>query len=339
MKIRRVGRRVRADIRDRKEGGEIGIFGVGVCKSRVVVSQPCGLQVVELGWRFLFWRELQAQAPFIQLKLISQQQQPRKMRPPRCLSSTLTASALHRVFVAPIDLQFHPHQLQLRHHAGAALTKPEKSRLPRNDEITAYSITLVLPDGTLSDLRPTSSVLASLNPKTHILSTVVDGSPGTPPICKILNKASLYAAEKAQKQKRKDNKVVSKSLEMNWAIDKGDLGTKMGRLAEWLGKGWRVEVVLAKKRKGRVAEGGEARGVVEAVRGVVEGNGGREWKPIEGSVGGMMTIYCEGKRRKGGEEQEKEKEGEKEGVVGNDTDAVKEVDTVEDVKEVGAASG
>lgn len=87
---------------------------------------------------------------------------------------------------------------------------------------------------------------------------------------------------------------------MNWAIEKGDLGHRLNRLREWLGRGWRVEVVLAKKRRGRVATLEEAERLVESVRGVLGECGGRENKVAEGKVGGVMTIYCEGKVTKEG---------------------------------------
>ncbi|TVY52152.1 hypothetical protein LSUE1_G009697, partial [Lachnellula suecica] len=115
-----------------------------------------------------------------------------------------------------------------------------------------------LPSKRRRQARPpiqTAALLQSINTKTYILTTVVEGSPGVPPICKILSRVDLLTAEKKRKTKAKESRAEKtvKGLEMNWAIDKGDLGHRLGRLREWLGKGWKVEVVLAKKRKGREA--------------------------------------------------------------------------------------
>ena len=112
-----------------------------------------------------------------------------------------------------------------------------------------------------------------------------------------MKKAELFKIEKEKKKGKggkEPNKTV-KGLEMNWAIERGDLGHRLSRLREWLGRGWRVEVVLAKKRKGRLATVEEAEALVGSVRGVLKECGGRENKPAEGKVGGVMTIYCEGK--------------------------------------------
>lgn len=154
----------------------------------------------------------------------------------------------------------------------------------------------------LSFLKSLFVSVVILLKKIHIL-TLETSSPGIPPVCKVLSRASLIAAEKARKaaQKNKDPTKTVKGLEMNWAIEKGDLAHRLQRLRQWLEKGWRVEVVLAKKRKGRVASEEEGREVVRRVREVLEDVGGRENKPAEGKLGAVMTIYCEGKKKEGGE--------------------------------------
>jgi len=147
-----------------------------------------------------------------------------KMRSSRCVFSS--AAALHRVFVAPIELQSklqvqvrqlsfraastpsprsqprsQPHtqcSAQLQQRRYVSLHVAEKSRLPRDDEIKAYSVTLVDENGKLTDPRPTSSILSTLDRKTTSLVVIVPGSPGVPPICKILNKQAMRLAEKAK---------------------------------------------------------------------------------------------------------------------------------------------
>ncbi|KAK0125553.1 hypothetical protein ONS96_009389 [Cadophora gregata f. sp. sojae] len=242
------------------------------------------------------------------------------MRSSRCVFSS--ATALHRVFIAPIELQS---KLQVRQLSLIATSTPqlrsqlqsqrqcnvqsaqqkrhvslhvaEKARFPRDDEIKAWSVTLVDADGKLTDPRSTSSVLSSIDQKTESLVVVVPGSQGVPPICKILNKQAMRAAEKAKMKSARGTAVTQKTMELNWAIGKGDLGHRMGKLQQWLEKGWRVEVVIAGKKKGKKASEEEARDLLKTIRGLLAEVGGREMKPEEGGVLGTLTIYLEGKQQ------------------------------------------
>ncbi|PVH89512.1 hypothetical protein DL98DRAFT_116 [Cadophora sp. DSE1049] len=224
------------------------------------------------------------------------------MRSSRCVFSS--ATALHRVFIAPIELQskLQVHvqvrqlsftsttlaplrsRLQSQPQCGVSnsnvqkrhvsLHVAEKSRLPRDDEIKAYSVTLVDPDGKLTDPRATSSILSRIDRKTESLVVIVPGSPGVPPICKILNKQAMRVAEKAKLKAARGTGVTQKTMELNWAIGRGDLGHRMGKLRGWLEKGWRVEVVIAGKKKGR-------------------------------KVLGTLTMYLEGKQQQQGKKGKK----------------------------------
>ncbi|KAH7419411.1 hypothetical protein BKA64DRAFT_737599 [Cadophora sp. MPI-SDFR-AT-0126] len=253
------------------------------------------------------------------------------MRSSRCVFSS--ATALHRVFIAPIELQSKLQvQIQVRQLSSTAtfttlrsqlqsqpqcslsstqkrhvsLHVAEKSRLPRDDEIKSFSVTLVSPEGKLLEPRSTSSILSSIDRKTESLVMIVPGSPGVPPICKILNKQAMRAAEKAKLKAARGTGVTQKTMELNWAIEKGDLGHRMGKLRGWLEKGWRVEVVIAGKKKGRKASEGEAGELMGTIRGVLGEAGGREMKPVEGKVLGTLTMFLEGKQQQG----KKSKKGE-----------------------------
>ncbi|KAL5328873.1 hypothetical protein ACEPPN_002381 [Leptodophora sp. 'Broadleaf-Isolate-01'] len=245
------------------------------------------------------------------------------MRSSRCVFSS--ATALHRVFIAPIEVQTHvqvqirglaftsspsPPLLRPRTQYNALTSKPqkrhvslhraEKSRLPRDDEIKAYSVTLVDADGKLTDPRSTQSILSSIDRKTTSLVVIVPGEPGVPPICKILNKQQMRETEKAKLKAARGNGVTQKTMELNWAIGKNDLGHRMGKLRGWLEKGWRVEVVLAGKKKGRKASEEEGMALVGVIKGLVGEVGAREMKPEEGKMLGQLTLYLEGKEAKKG---------------------------------------
>lgn len=245
------------------------------------------------------------------------------MKSSRCAFST--AVALHRVFIAPIELVrpresvqvtrrtissistsgprcrakaprlLLPHQQ--KYYASSAAVK---SRLPRDDEIKAWSISLVGEDGKLQDPRPTLDVLDSIDRKRDSLVVVVPGEPGVPPICKIMNKEAMRAAEKA-KLKGARGGVTEKTIELNWAIDGNDLSHRLVKLKGFLGKGFRVEVVLGAKRKGRKATVEEAETLIQRVKEAVgEVEGAKESKPMDGKLLGVLMMQFEGKLKKGG---------------------------------------
>lgn len=119
-------------------------------------------------------------------------------------------------------------------------------------------------------------------------------------VCKIVNKRDEYERQKQLKEKKKAalGKPKTKELELTWAIGEHDLATKMRQMGGFLGKGMKVEVLVAKKKGGKVADGKEAEGVVKRIREEVDNVGGREGKPATGAVGGTMRFYLEGKQTK-----------------------------------------
>jgi translation initiation factor IF-3 len=150
--------------------------------------------------------------------------------------------------------------------------------------------------------------------KKESLVVVVPGGPGVPPICKIMNKEAMRAAEKA-KAKAGRGVVTTKTIELNWAIDGNDLTHRIAKLKGFLEKGYRVEVVLAPKKKGRKATEEDAERVMGRIKGAVgEVRGAKEFKPMEGKLLGLTTLCFEGKvRKEKRQEQEQEAETEAQG--------------------------
>jgi translation initiation factor IF-3 len=233
------------------------------------------------------------------------------MRQTACLFNA--SAALYRVFVAPIEQS----QLQFaRRPSPASLLKPRtapkiflsqqrrcyaapapaKRRLPRDDEIKAWSVSLVTDDGKLQEPRSTQAILEDMDRKNDSLVVVVPGEPGVPPICKIMNKQAMREAEKAKTKANRNPAATVKTIELNWAIDGNDLGHRLGKMREFLGKGFKVEVLLAGKKKGRKATEEEARNLLERLREVVtEVDGARESKPMEGKILAQAKFYAEGR--------------------------------------------
>jgi translation initiation factor IF-3 len=111
-----------------------------------------------------------------------------------------------------------------------------------------------------------------------------------------MDKKAMRDAEKAKAKKERSSAVTVKTIELNWAIDGNDLRHRLDRIRDFLERGWRVEVMMAPKRKGRKASEEEARELVDRIRGVVgDVEGARESKAMEGKLLGTATIFAEGK--------------------------------------------
>lgn len=253
------------------------------------------------------------------------------MRSSRCAFSA--ATALRRVFILPSE---RPLLSQLRPHLHRSPLKPTtpfqhrayaSSTLPRDEQIATLNfpyVHLVDETGKLSPPQRVADILASLDRRTQSLHTVAlppprlrsrweqpsepapsseDDGPAraTPeiPVCKILNKQALRDAARAKTKKPSNPALTLKTLELNWAIDPHDLEHRLKRMREFLEKGYRVDVLLVGKRKKRKASLEEAQ---EALRRVKEGveavEGAREWKAMEGKVGGQVMLYIEGRAKK-----------------------------------------
>jgi translation initiation factor IF-3 len=220
------------------------------------------------------------------------------------------AQSLCKVFISSIDLvqptsiSFVPAMflrlsvrllpstsVQIRTYAQAASLK---RRLPRDEEITASEVRLVDENGTFHPPTPVRQLLASFDRRLFHLVAVSTPKTGETPVCKIISRRELRERERAKRVK----KDVVKQLELNWAIDPNDLGHRLNKLQEFLAKGWRVEVILANKRRGRQASPEEAAAVIKRIRGIAEEVGGaKEWRAADGRVLGQMTMFFEGNRQ------------------------------------------
>ncbi|KYG45160.1 hypothetical protein M433DRAFT_34797, partial [Acidomyces richmondensis BFW] len=196
----------------------------------------------------------------------------------------------------------------------AASSGSGRRRQKWDEEITARLIHLVDPiTGKLSEPRKRVDVLRALDRRTQRLVQVsADDEPGNrggqhhqqqhvtaPVVCKIVDKRVQYQQERERKRQKKQEQAGTgsgKTIELNWAIDPNDLGHRLERLAEFLGDGRRVEVVLAAKKKGRKATMGECEALVKRVMETMERvKGAKELKPLEGQLGGFATWVLQGK--------------------------------------------
>lgn len=119
-------------------------------------------------------------------------------------------------------------------------------------------------------------------------------------ICKIVNKRDEFQRLKEVREKAKGRaKPKTKLLEMSWAIGGHDLETKVRRLTDFLGKGFKVEITIGKKKgsKKEVAAS-DAKAVLNKVEEEIENLGAKSTRQAGGEVGATMMLMVEPKATK-----------------------------------------
>lgn len=190
--------------------------------------------------------------------------------------------------------------------APAARVPVKLGRLPRDNEITwpyVYVKTAGVDGGEPLDTpRPIKEVLAELDPKTTYLEAMFLPKPDdrdSPrwPVCRIVNKKEELAKQKDMKDRKKREAVKEKELELNWTLASHDQEHKLKTLQKHLSKGYRVQVLLQNKARGKAKASQEnANALLERVsEAVKEVKGAKEWKKREGQVLGSYRIFLQGK--------------------------------------------
>lgn len=236
------------------------------------------------------------------------------MQSPKCLFSA--SAALHRVFIHSFEsnntsiarsLLLPPRTRQISIISQQSRSYEVNRRLPRDSEIRNNCVHIVDEDGVFHNEEPARRVLQNIDLRTHHLVAVTQPPDDwkQPAICKIISNIELMQREaqekiQAKEAKKKIPEKVVKTLEMNWAIDNNDLGHRIERIKDFLGRGNKVEILISPKRKGRKADINEANELVHRLRDVVIGEEGislgwREQKAQEGLVNGKLTLFFEGK--------------------------------------------
>lgn len=179
--------------------------------------------------------------------------------------------------------------------------------------IEAPYVNIVEPDGRFRQNVQIDDALRSLNKVTQHLVLVAPGKPDAAvdmfgratnptdlPTCKVFSKMELRQQLKTKLDiARRAAKGVgaglsSKEIELNWAIEKGDLGHRLEKMKGFLNEGRKVEVILGPKHRGRVATTEECETLMRAIRDTVdECKGAAEVKEPEGVIGKIMTMVFE----------------------------------------------
>ncbi|KAI0167339.1 hypothetical protein BJ166DRAFT_519665 [Pestalotiopsis sp. NC0098] len=135
-------------------------------------------------------------------------------------------------------------------------------------------------------------------PEAQTLDELEDREMRDSPVCRIVDKQRHKREAEARAKEARKKELNRKELELNWAIAPNDLQHRLKQLRGFLEKGRRVELMVAKKRGGRVATADEARLLMDALSETATEVGATEVKR-EGKFPGVARIIYEGKRPKG----------------------------------------
>ncbi|KHN94035.1 translation initiation factor IF-3 [Metarhizium album ARSEF 1941] len=186
------------------------------------------------------------------------------------------------------------------------IARSGRDRPPQDHEITDPQI-MVVDDGAPEGPLATSFVLTKLEAH-ESLRMVQPYVPADPKnnrpsaqlaVCKIVNKRDEYERQRQLREMKKAaaGKPKTKELELTWAIGEHDLATKMRQMGQFLDKGMKVELLVARKKGGRQVDAKEAEGVLRRIRHEVDRIGGREAKGASGVVGATYRLYLEGRQK------------------------------------------
>lgn len=185
--------------------------------------------------------------------------------------------------------------------------KAAGNRLPRNRELVLKYPLIVMRDkeNKLSAPIAPQEVLAGLELSNFTLQSVALPDPRNErappyPVCLVIDKKAEQEKKAALKQAARKKSVQSKEMELNWAIDPHDLEHRMRQLKAFLEKGFRVQIMLATKRRKRVASKEAAEAVLAKIGEIVsEVPGAKEFMAREGVLLKTMKLHVEG--RQGGD--------------------------------------
>lgn len=186
------------------------------------------------------------------------------------------------------------------------IARSQRDRMPQDHEITDPRI-MVRDNGVVEGPLSTRFVLSKLDASEclRMVKPYVPANPKAEPqptpeefaLCEVVNKKEEYDRKKELKEKKKAaaaTKPKRKELEITWSIGEHDLDTKMRQMSGFLEKGWKVDLTIGVKKRGKPVERKEMDAVVQRVREAAEGVAAREAKPSQGDVGRTLRMYFEG---------------------------------------------
>ena len=159
----------------------------------------------------------------------------------------------------------------------------------------ARYVRMPAPEGGLTPAESLGSVLARVQKGTEHLGQIAKVDDNGIAICRIVTLADLLKQkrdkERVQKEHKKSLKQsLPKQIELNWAISSNDLEHKLTQLKSFIEEGKKVEVVLASRKRQRVATLAEGNEVLRKVRDKLGEVNAKEIKAMEGGEVGKHTM-------------------------------------------------
>ncbi|RAH65708.1 putative translation initiation factor IF3 [Aspergillus aculeatinus CBS 121060] len=209
-----------------------------------------------------------------------------------------TAQVLRQVFFPPQRLirpqYLRPLPMGVRtmkwNRKDSQKTESKEARLIKDEAIISEWIQMVNENNTLDPPIRRSTVLNNIDRSKEFLIKVSDGADGAPPVCKVVNKMDLREAERARAKAAHVTKTSFKQVELNWAIDNHDLSHRLKKITEFITKGFKLEVVLMRKKGKRAPTAEEVKNLMDKVVDTIKEANGMQIKPMEGEPGRAVTI-------------------------------------------------
>lgn len=174
----------------------------------------------------------------------------------------------------------------------------QMGRFPRDQELVEVSDKIQFRDhnSRLTEPRWVVDVLKEVDLKRNQLECIALPGSRNPgllfPICQIINREQQKRELAAKAKAARRTKVMTKEVEINWAITKHDLGHKLKQLLKFLEKGCQCEVTFQHKHRGKKkATQDEMKETAAMVREAVAGIPGvQEYRSADGTVGTSPTC-------------------------------------------------
>lgn len=182
-------------------------------------------------------------------------------------------------------------------------------RFPKDEELLEVCEKIVFrkADG-LSEPQWLVEVLKNADLKTDQLECIALPGPTNRgllyPICRFMNREQLKREQKEREKAARRSKVMTKEMEINWAITKHDLGHKLKQLLKFLQKGCQCEITFQNKVRGKKkATMEEMQETVRLVKeAIMDIPGANEYKSADGSVGSpVYKMFWQATPKKGAE--------------------------------------
>ncbi|RKP13538.1 hypothetical protein BJ684DRAFT_19986 [Piptocephalis cylindrospora] len=140
---------------------------------------------------------------------------------------------------------------QQKGRGSSAASAVPVTRPPKDEEITAPLVRVIGEDGVDQGLSTPATALARLNKLTHQL-VMVDNRED-PPVVRVFSKKALAdkkrAVAKATRAARASHRGQEKDMSFRTGVSEHDLGHKLRKIRELLGKGYRVRVNIQGRKR------------------------------------------------------------------------------------------